>query len=36
MAGDEDTLADLRIQWEDILDSGREVSAQELCHDCRS
>jgi serine/threonine protein kinase len=34
MAGDEDTLADLLIQWEEILDSGREVSAQELCHDC--
>ena len=31
---DEDTLADLLIQWEEILESGRDVSANELCHDC--
>ncbi len=34
MTSDEDTLADLLIQWEEILESGREVSANELCHDC--
>ena len=34
MVGDEDALADLLIQWEEILESGRDVSAQELCHDC--
>lgn len=31
---DEDRLADLLIQWEEILESGRDVSAAELCHDC--
>ena len=31
---DEDTLADLLIQWEEILELGRDVSANELCHDC--
>ena len=31
---DEDRLADLLIQWEEILESGRDVSAEELCHDC--
>ena len=34
MTSDEDTLADLLIQWEEILESGRDVSANELCHDC--
>lgn len=34
MTSDEDTLADLLIQWEEILASGRDVSAQELCHEC--
>ena len=34
MKSDDDTLADLLIQWEEILESGRDVSAEELCHDC--
>ncbi len=34
MASDEDTLADLLISWEEILESGRDVSANELCHEC--
>jgi len=31
---DEDRLADLLLQWEEILDQGREVPAEELCKDC--
>lgn len=34
MTSDEDRLAELLIQWEEILESGRDVSASELCHDC--
>jgi len=31
---DEDRLADLLLQWEENLEQGREVPAEELCKDC--
>ena len=31
---DEERLADLLIQWEEILEQGRDVSAADLCKDC--
>ncbi len=31
---DEERLADLLIQWEEILEQGRDVSAADLCNDC--
>lgn len=31
---DEERLADLLIQWEEILEQGRDVSAAVLCKDC--
>lgn len=31
---DEDRLADLLLQWDEILEQGREVPAEELCRDC--
>src|SRR5690606_16707186 len=31
---DEDRLADLLLQWEENLEQGREVPAEEICKDC--
>jgi Flp pilus assembly protein TadD len=31
---DEDRLADLLLQWEEMQEQGRDVAAEELCRDC--
>ena len=31
---DEERLAELLLQWEEILEQGRDVSAEELCREC--
>jgi len=31
---DDDRLTDLLLQWEELSEQGREVSAEELCKDC--